>query len=1083
MTKDLLYKISILLCLMTTFTTSATVAQNLDSLEAKISSFDADTFGVNQINEIIRQNARKNSDFSIQYAEKNLKTAIDIDYPKGEADARWQLGVIYRIKGRYKQAIEQLNKSTALLSQIEDQKSQSTVLNELGLAYRGNLQIDESIYTHQQSIEIARAIGDTANVVRSMSNLGNVYEMNSQLEEARQQKLEGLKLAKAFKNTQMQGSLLINIGNYYLRLNEIDSAIAYYQDARVIQEQRGDLEELSRVLNNLGLTYSNMGQHAKALQFSLDGLKLREQIGDKNGIAYSCTIIGRIYSQLDEQTKALNQFKKAAEIYKELNSQFRYGITLTNMAKVYSQLDSLSRSLQLERQALKIIKRSGGCFDLDPILGMAEVFGKLNQHDSSKFYHEIAVARAVSCKRPEIESISLIALASYDQESGQMNSAIKKLQRARDLTFQTGRIEDRKEATGELYRIHQNQSNYEKAFFFMKEFHELSDSLFNQAKERELATTEARFVFDQEKQQLLFEQEKERLALENEKQWITNRFRIAIAGILVILIVAGFIISSYRSKAALNKKLAQSNQNLEAANEKLQQLDQFKTRLFANINHDFRTPLTLIQGYTKRIGDSRESYLSDSAQQDLQNLQLNAESLTEMTNEIQDLLLLEESKLKLNFNQVNLVEYLDRQVRMFSSMADLSGVDLLFQSEVSDQLIVHLDKKHIEKILYNLISNAFRYTAEGGTIQVKLREANDVAIINVRDTGKGIAKKDIAHVFDRFYQSPLNEYRSKEGFGIGLAVVKELVLLHGGAITVSSEVGVGTNFEVRLPFNLHMETTKGNSDQEPGQLKTLPVKKAASAMLSTADGHRPTVLVVDDHEEIRTYIASLIAENFDTREASNGEEALKLLSKNHIDLIVTDLMMPWLDGYGFIERLQEDDQLNKIPVMVVSARTTEDDKHRVLDAGVNEFLSKPFDPQELQKRIHNLLRESKKRVNDWSKFTQDQQTQENLENNVVKKLNQIILKHIADQNLSTDLVANELSASRSKAVRLIKNLTGQTPLGYIKEIRMSYVDELIKAGKIRNATEAANAIAMKNVTYFNKQYKSHFGQLPEFKKE
>ncbi|MEL7145072.1 MAG: response regulator, partial [Bacteroidota bacterium] len=544
-----------------------------------------------------------------------------------------------------------------------------------------------------------------------------------------------------------------------------------------------------------------------------------------------------------------------------------------------------------------------------------------------------------------------------------------------------------------------------------------------------------------------------------------------------ILLVAGLLI--YRS----GKKNRQLNRQLQDSNEKLHQLDRFKTRLFENINHDLRTPLTLINGYLHRLTNDKDNYLTRQSEEDLDHLQANTASMMEMTNEIQDLILLEEGKLQLKYSRIDLVSHLSRETRMFESLADLSGIELGFESE-KQALMIHVDASFLNKIFFNLMSNGFRYTEKGGAIKVNIAQKEGHVLLVVSDTGQGISEEALPHIFDRFYQSPMNEYRSKEGFGIGLAVVRELVELHGGEIAVASKLNEGTEFTVLLPLNLDKPLANEAAETTGEKLENFPTKAATETMIKTGAEEEPVILIVDDHEEIRVFIKELIDEDYQVKSAANGKQALEILQTDHIDLIITDLMMPAVDGYDLIEAIAGDPRLKKIPTMVVSARSTGEDKHKVLDAGVSHFLTKPFDPEELRKKVRNILADVAKRKGaNWENFSDKQLLEKKMDQQNLDKLNKIIIARISDSDLTVEDIALELNASRSKTFRIIKEMTGKTPLAYIKMIRMDFVKEMIEAGKVKNSTEAARLIGLKTVTQFTRQYKAHFGEAPQFREQ
>ncbi|MEL6536753.1 MAG: response regulator, partial [Bacteroidota bacterium] len=332
-------------------------------------------------------------------------------------------------------------------------------------------------------------------------------------------------------------------------------------------------------------------------------------------------------------------------------------------------------------------------------------------------------------------------------------------------------------------------------------------------------------------------------------------------------------------------------------------------------------------------------------------------------------------------------------------------------------------------------------------------------------------------IFDRFYQAPKQPYQAREGFGIGLALVKELVLLHGGTITVESEVGVGTTFSMVLPLNLDKETqdeTEATPDtaKEPLEGLSLAINPALPL---TKD---KTILVVDDHEEIRSYLGSILGTEYNLLMAGNGQQALDLLAERSVDLILTDLMMPWLDGFGLLDELGRQDRFKNIPVMVVSARSTTVDHKKVLEAGVNDFIVKPFEAKDLKQRVNNRIRNVEvSKANAWQVIADKKDLLSNVEQSILQKINQLIMERIDDPNLTVDDLALEISVSRSKVFRLIKQLTQTTPKAYIKTLRLDYVHELMQKGKIKNASEGARAIGMLNGTEFKQQYQAKFGKI------
>ncbi|MEM8895909.1 MAG: response regulator, partial [Bacteroidota bacterium] len=351
---------------------------------------------------------------------------------------------------------------------------------------------------------------------------------------------------------------------------------------------------------------------------------------------------------------------------------------------------------------------------------------------------------------------------------------------------------------------------------------------------------------------------------------------------------------------------------------------------------------------------------------------------------------------------------------------------------------------------------------------------------------EGINSQSLPYIFDRFYQSPDKKYAAREGLGIGLALVKELVELHNGDIKVESALGVGTSFIISLPEStsqaVHAPLLSEDLTRKGELMLTLEqeefnARNKVEAIDTIAEASR--ILIVEDHTEIRSYIRELISGDFKVSEAAHGQEALQVLAKESVDLIITDLMMPWMDGFELLEALAADERYKSIPVLVVSARTSEEDRERVLFHGINDFLQKPFNKKELKLRVQNLLDQKSKWETNGSTLVQQKANQvDSIEQTLLRKVDKLIIDKIDDSNLNIAQLADTMAASERQVYRLVKKITDKTPLEYIKEVRLQFADQLIKQGKVKSASQAAREIGMKNVTQFNKIYEKRFGKAP-----
>ena len=521
-------------------------------------------------------------------------------------------------------------------------------------------------------------------------------------------------------------------------------------------------------------------------------------------------------------------------------------------------------------------------------------------------------------------------------------------------------------------------------------------------------------------------------------------------------------------------QLAAANEELSLRANKLERLGAFKSRFFANISHDLRTPIMLLSGRVKQLKNDESSHFSNAAEGFIEKLQSDSESLVRLTNEINDLVEIEEGQVKLQHRPVSINSFFRRVVNLFSSALDQKRLTLEFESEFEESESTKFDPHYIERVVYNLISNAIKFTDTGGWIKVFLTRNENRLLIHVKDNGRGISEEDITEVFNRSFQAS-NSYDLHEGLGIGLNVVKELVQLHDGSVSVESTLGEGAEFIIELPL----------ISVEMGEEIAIPMEPEESISISTHQKshktvplemttHKPLVLLVEDHPDVRDYILEVLWEHFEVIATENGQEALEILNIRSVELIITDLMMPVMDGFEFIQGIKSNKVLEKVPVMVVSARDTQEDKYKIMGMGVNNILVKPFDTDELILRAKNLIKESTSTIT-VKKLLNHVEVQHKAE---LDRLEECILAHISDPNLKVSTLADEMNQSERSFYRLVKRLTGNSPLEYIKEVKMQYAMDLIRRKKVSTVKELSALVGMNTVADFSRQFQKRFGSKP-----
>lgn len=532
--------------------------------------------------------------------------------------------------------------------------------------------------------------------------------------------------------------------------------------------------------------------------------------------------------------------------------------------------------------------------------------------------------------------------------------------------------------------------------------------------------------------------------------------------------------------------------------EKLHEIDQLKTRFFTNISHEFRTPLTLILGpLEKRLSRMKESTNTDH--KDDQLMYRNAQRLLQLINQLLDISKLEAGKVKLEVIQGDIVQYLRAIVFSFSSLAESRRIALNFQTEV-DTLRAFFDKDKLEKIVSNLLSNAFKFTPEEGTINVQVslpkgnasEEPADWIEIVVQDSGIGIPAERVSRIFDRFYQVDGSHTREREGTGIGLALTKELIALHHGEINVSSEIGKGTRFTIRLPLSEEQlrtdEIVHVSSPDPNGSVNIKPRRSFLSeddADLSeeheaTPYESMPLILIVEDNDDVRNYIRDNFDGNYRIMEATDGEAGLARAIETIPDLIISDLMMPKMDGMELCRRLKTDERTSHVPVILLTARASEGIKLQGLEMGADDYLTKPFSPQELQVRVKNLIEQRKKLralFNREVKLEPKGVTITSADEKFLQRAIEVVEKHMVDPDFSVENFESEMSLSKMQLYRKLKALTDQSPNEFIRQMRLKKAAMLISQ-QSGNIAEITYEVGFNNLSYFAKCFREMYGMSP-----
>ena len=574
---------------------------------------------------------------------------------------------------------------------------------------------------------------------------------------------------------------------------------------------------------------------------------------------------------------------------------------------------------------------------------------------------------------------------------------------------------------------------------------------------------------------------------------------------VIYAMVAFALFYAWRRYDLKRQQLKQELEIEQLESERLTDLDKIKSRFFANISHEFRTPLTLIIGPLAKLLDKTSD---KSCVEDLGIIQRNALRLQKLINQLLSLTKLESGNMKLQTKEEDLIPLIKGYIQSFSSLAKQKEITLSFKSR-RKKLSMLVDRDKLEKIMFNLLSNAFKFTNKKGQIKIEvntftyLKNNRPGIKIKVRDSGPGIAADRIPHIFNRFYQAEDSQQQMQEGTGIGLSLTKELVKLHLGKIWVDSVEGKGSVFSVFLPFDNHSGNTDIIIDRKTDNIeKEIPEKEEGSfdedneencleitneIDQNISNSNIPIVLIVEDNADMRTFIKGYLSDIYDVTEAADGEEGFSKSVGEIPDLIISDVMMPKMDGNEMCAKLKTDERTSHIPIIMLTAKSGSDSKIEGLEAGADAYLTKPFDGKELLIRVKNLISQRQKLREFFSNqvTSADHSPLTNLEASGISSMDQqfvekavkVVEENMTNPDFSVEMFGREMALSRVQLHRKLKAIVNQSASTFVRTLRLQRA-ALLLSKQAGNVTEIAYDVGFNNLSYFAKCFHDKYGLTP-----
>ena len=528
------------------------------------------------------------------------------------------------------------------------------------------------------------------------------------------------------------------------------------------------------------------------------------------------------------------------------------------------------------------------------------------------------------------------------------------------------------------------------------------------------------------------------------------------------------------------KKMLWELKQAEATN--LKELDEAKTKLLTNISHEFRTPLTIMLGMARLIKEHPDEWFRKGSEKIIQN----GHALLHLVNDLLDMARLEAGAMTVNCLQQDIITQLRYLVGSFSSVATEKNIDLQF-SPHSGEFIMDFDEDKLMQIVSNLLSNALKFTPKDGKVELSTENllSQHSFSIRVKDNGPGIAAEHLPQIFDRFYRIENPLLQSQSGSGLGLALTRELITLMNGTVSVESEPGAGTQFTITLPVTneaplkekmTEIETLEFTDSAERFQINKLPPDNTSA----------PVVLIVEDNRDLTEYLQHILATEYRVVSAADGKSGLEQAFELIPDIIVSDVMMPVMDGIALLERLKSDIRTSHIPVVMLTAKADITSRLTGLEKGADEYLAKPFHEKELRIRLRNLIDMRERMQQHFASLTPDaahlQDKSLKIENEFIRKIRAFMEENIAAEEFEIQQLCRQMAMSRAQLYRKFKALTGKSVFEYLRTLRLHKAKELLLTSTL-NVTQVCFDVGFNNLSHFSRIFTEEFGRKPsDFRK-
>lgn len=860
-------------------------------------------------------------------------------------------------------------------------------------------------------------------------------------------------------------------------------AINHHQEGLGLALKLKDTVEIVQALNNLGTDFRRIGAQGEASEYHYRALEYADTYsqagvpgnGMKNRVV-SLNGIGNVSLTLGYLDDAEKNFRLALVDEIKMKSPIGQAINYANLGAIFEQRQQLDSARAYYKKSLEQNRIANSDMGIGLcLIHLGELYEKEKDYAQAKaeFQKAYDLMAEISDRWHWLEACLSIARINL------LENNIPEFNKYIDLSEKTANQINSPEHLADVHTLKHDyyvkQNDYRSALHHYKLHKQMQDSVHGIQKTNRYL--DVRVGYEQNRSSRIIQQiETESKARQEAKQ---RALYITWAIFLVGIIMTGLLYYAYRQRSR--------------SNEILKQLERTRTDFFTNITHEFRTPLTVIQGFNTLLREKKELSEKEKTTYRLA-IERQSNNLLNLVNQLLDITKLKSGKEDPVWKQGDIISYLRMTAETFRLFAEEKKVNLVFYSDIAMQEMDFIPF-YIDKIVSNLLSNAIKHTEAGDKIDFIVVKGTrpDTIVIRVADTGDGIPKEDLERIFELFYQS--ENARNTTGSGIGLSFTQMMVEKMKGEIEVDSELGKGTSFTVTLPLKNNSLPYIEPLQKQSSVYSILKVSQTETASYDEetevaideeTDETRqpqPIILVVEDNSDVRTYIKSLISGNYKVITAKNGQEGLEMAEKHIPDLVITDVMMPVKDGTRLCCEMKQSVMLNHIPVIMLTAKSSDEDRIKGLRCGAEAFIKKPFDPEELLICMHNLLEGRKTLIEKYRK------TLENNTSSAYNKINSdanlkylqtitdIIYAEMQNPALNSTFIAEKMAVSISQLNRKLNAITGQSTISYILKVKLSKAKKMLQETS-GSVADVAEACGFYDANYFSRVFKKEFGMSP-----